>query len=105
MAYYLTFLRSKKFFRIKVYKQLTYLFLSFGLLIVFFSNSNSFTNSGGAPEGYTGSPGDGQMTCMSCHGSNTLSLVSPPTLSISSDIVEYYVPDELSYFTISATGE
>ena len=69
-----------------------------------FSNSNSFTNSGGAPAGYTGSPGDEQMTCMSCHGANTLSLVTPATLIINSDIEEFYVPDELSYFTISVTG-
>ena len=85
-------------------KQLSYLFLSFGLLIVFFSTSNSLTNSAGAPSGYTGSPGDNLSTCVSCHGVNTTQNLMPYSLNLISDIDEYYMPGHLYNFTIDVSG-
>lgn len=78
--------------------------MSLGLLIILFNSPYSYTNSSGAPAGHTGSGGDGQMTCLSCHGTNSLSFAISPSLDISSGIEEYYVPGELTYFTISVTG-
>ena len=51
-------------------KQLSYFLTVLGLMIVFFSTSNTFTYSAGSPSGFTGSPGDNLSTCVSCHAVN-----------------------------------
>ena len=87
-----------------MFKQLSYFLVGFGLLIVFFSTSNSFTYSAGSPSGYTGSPGDNLTTCVSCHGINTSPSQMPYYLSLTSDIGEYYLPGHLYNFTIDVSG-
>ena len=73
-------------------------------MIFFFSASNSFTYSAGSPSGYTGSPGDNLSTCVSCHGVNSPSNLMPCSLSLISDIDEYYQPGHLYNFTINVSG-
>ena len=85
-------------------KQLSYLLLGFGLLIVFISTSNSLSHSAGSPPGYTGSPGDDLNTCASCHGVSLTESLMPYSLSLISDIGEYYIPGDLYYFTIDVSG-
>ena len=85
-------------------KQLSYFLVGLGLLIVFFSTSKSFTYSAGSPSGYTGSPGDNLSTCVSCHGVNTPENLLPYSLSLISDIGEYYIPGHLYNFTIDVSG-
>lgn len=88
-------------------KQLSYFLLVLGLLIVFFSTSNTFTYSAGSPPGYTGSPGDNLSTCVSCHAVNTNESLISDSLSVSlfSDIGEYYIPGHLYNFTIVADAD
>ena len=78
--------------------------LGFGLLIVFISTSNSSSHSAGSLPGYTGSPGDDLNTCVSCHGVNSTESLMPYSLSLFSDIGEYYIPGDLYYFTIDVSG-
>ena len=88
----------------KLIKQLSYFFLSLGLLILFFSTSNSLTNSSGSPSGFTGSPGDDLQSCTSCHGISSTQTPLPYSLSINTDIVEYYVPGDMYHITIDVLG-
>ena len=94
---------NKKVF-LFVIKQLLYFLLGSVLLIIFFSPSISFTYSAGSPSGYTGSPGDNLSTCASCHGLNTSQTSMPYSLSLISDIDEYYIPGHLYNFTINISG-
>lgn len=72
------------------------------LLAIILSTSESFTNSNGAPAGYSGGIGDGQQTCSTCHTpSNSISTLEP-TVYITSGI-DYYVPNEIYYIAVSAT--
>ena len=73
-------------------------------MIFFFCASNSFTYSAGSPSGYTGSPGDNLSTCVSCHGVNTSQSLMPYSMSLISDIDEYYIPGHLYNFTIDVSG-
>ena len=86
-----------------MHKRITYLFLSV-LLIVIFSASESFTNSNGAPAGYSGGIGDGQQTCTSCHAVAVVTPVSTlePSVFITSGI-DYYVPNEVYYIAVTAS--
>ena len=61
-------------------------------MIVFFSTSKSFTYSAGSPSGYSGSPGDDFKSCVSCHGVSSTEDLLPYSVSITTDIGEYYVP-------------
>ena len=74
------------------------------LIIFFFSAPNSLTYSAGSPSGYTGSPGDNLNTCVSCHGVNSSNSLIPHSLSLISDIGEYYLPGHLYNFTIDVLG-
>ncbi len=85
-------------------KHLSYLFLSFCILIIFVSTSNSLTNSAGSPAGYTGSPGDNLSTCVSCHGVNMPESQIPFSLNLISDIGEHYIPGYLYNFTIDISA-
>ena len=87
-----------------MFKYLSYFLVIFGLLIIFFSNPNIFTYSAGSPSGHTGSPGDNLSTCVSCHGVNTPNSPMPYSLSLISDIDEYYIPGQLYNFTIEVSG-
>mgnify|MGYP001222050217 CR=1 FL=1 len=85
-------------------KQITYILFSFVLLVLFFRASSSLSHSDGAPAGYSGSPGDNNTTCMSCHGPNLQQFETPYSLTLDSDIYEYYVPNELYYFSLNVNA-
>ena len=85
-------------------KQLTYLFLSLSLLILFFSTSTSLSHSAGSPSGFTGSLGDDFKSCTSCHGVSSSETPLAYSLSITTDIVEYYVPGDMYHITIDVSG-
>ena len=74
------------------------------LIIFFFIAPNSLTYSAGSPSGYTGSPSDNLNTCVSCHGVNSSNSSIPHSLSLISDIGEYYLPGHLYNFTIDVLG-
>ncbi|GIR11534.1 MAG: hypothetical protein CM15mP23_01090 [Cryomorphaceae bacterium] len=67
-------------------------------------SQNSLTYSAGSPSGYTGSPGDNLNTCVSCHGVNSSQSLMPHSLSLISDIGEYYIPGHLYNFSIDVSG-
>ena len=73
-------------------------------MILFFSTSNSLTHSAGSPSGFTGSPGDNLKSCTSCHGVSSSETPLPYSLSITTDIVDYYVPGDMYHITIDVSG-
>ena len=86
-------------------KQTIYFFFSLTLICaIVFSANNASTNSNGAPQGHSGSIGDGQSTCSSCHNVNVLGFSPTHSLTINSSIEEYYIPGSTFYFTVSAMG-
>jgi len=86
-------------------KQIIYFFFSLTLMCaIVFSSSNALTNSNGAPQGHSGSIGDGQSTCSSCHNVNVLGFSPSYSLTINSSIEEYYIPGSTFYFTVSVMG-
>ena len=86
-------------------KQIIYFLFSLTLVCaIIFSSSNASTNSNGAPQEHSGSFGDGQSTCSSCHNVNVLGFSPSHSLTINSSIEEYYIPGSTFYFTVSAMG-
>lgn len=83
----------------------SYFILSLIFLSLFSINSTQvYTNSNGAPEGYSGSVGNELNTCISCHNINPMGNSPSQNLTINSTIEEYYIPGQTYYFTISVTG-
>ena len=58
--------------------------------------------STGAPEGYTGSPGDYGFTCTQCHSNNGVSYT--PTITVSGIPATGYVPGQTYQIALSVTG-
>jgi len=77
-----------------------FLILMAGLWLFSAYSGDNADYPGGAPAGYTGSPGDGK-DCVQCHGGAT----TPVTGWITSDIpVEGYVPGNTYTVTVTLTG-
>lgn len=86
-------------------KHLTYFLFSLVLVgTIVYSTSNALTNSNGAPQGHSGSIGDGQSNCLSCHNTSALAASFSQSLTINSSIEGYYIPNSTSYFIVSAIG-
>ena len=86
-------------------KQTIYFFFSLTLIcVIVFSANTASTNSNGAPQAHTGSIGDGQNTCSSCHNVNVMGFSPTHSLTINSSIDQYYIPGSTFYFTVSAMG-
>ena len=73
---------------------------------IFFSASNSHTNSTGAPSGFSGSISDGQNNCSSCHISTAQNLPSNTQVIISSELEngDQYTLGASYYISITASS-
>ena len=73
---------------------------------IFFSASNSHTNSTGAPSGFSGSVSDGQNNCSSCHISTVQNLPSNSQVIISSELEngDQYTLGASYYISITASS-
>jgi len=83
-----------------------YYLVAFCLLLIAFGVPKSFTNSTGAPAGFSGAIADNQNTCESCHIPSSASSSLNSQVLISSELADgdYYELGESYYIAITANS-